>query len=102
MHYLYYKDQELPIQIDFAVIKVVCSKLGLKLSQFEQAIDNPEQTEVVVLEALKRGHKLEGKTFEYKDSEIEDILSVNYGEFLKVFSECVLAMFSTNHVDKKK
>jgi hypothetical protein len=100
MHYLNFKDQQFPLTIDFNVIKKICSRLQLKLTQFEQAIDNPEQTEVVAFEALKRGHSLENKEFTLKETDIEDILSEAYGQFLKAFTEDVLKMFSVS--DKKK
>lgn len=102
MHFLNYKDKSLPLIVDFAVIKNVCSKLGIKLSEIEAVVDNPEQTQTLVFEALKRGHKLEGSELSISEQEVEDILSENYGTFLKIFSECVLKMFTPQASDNKK
>lgn len=94
MYFLKYKEQDLPVIVDFAVIKNVCSKLNLKLSDFESTINNPEQTELIAFEGLKRGHKLEGVEFNLTEPDVENILSENYGTFLQIFSECVLKMFT--------
>lgn len=101
MHYLKYKDRELPLIVDFKVIKAVCAKLNLKLSQFEKAIDNPEDSEKVFIEALRRGHQLENIPYNIDDAEIEEILSSCYGTFLRCFTEDVLKMFAVQD-DKKK
>jgi hypothetical protein len=101
MHFIKYQEQDLPIAIDFAVIKNTCAKLQIGLSQFEQIINNPDQTQVVFFEALKRGAKIEGKAVDYTPEQVEDILSADcvYGSFLAAFSEDVLKMFIS---DKKK
>lgn len=103
MHFIKFNEQELPLTIDFSVVKNACSKLDVKLSGFESVIENPDQTLVVFGEALKRGHKLEGKPFEKTDEEIENILSSDgvYGSFLKAFGECVLKMFAAPDAKKK-
>ena len=102
MYFLKYRKASLPIIIDFAVIKNVCAKLNIKLSDFERTIDNPEQTEVICYEGLKRGHRLEQKELTITEQEVEDVLSDNYGMFLKIFSECVLKMFTVPTEDNKK
>ncbi len=95
MHYIESKQQQLPIVIDFAVIKIICAKLNLKISDFEQIVNNPTNTEILFFEALKRGHKLEGKEILVKESECEDILSESYPEFLKIFNDDILKMFTS-------
>jgi hypothetical protein len=100
MHYINYKESQLPFCVDFKVIKNVCAKLQIKLTQFEQAIDNPEQTEIICFEGLKRGHSIDSKEFNLKETDVEEILSESYGQFLKAFSEDVLRMFTIQ--DKKK
>ena len=96
MHFVKYKDQDLPVQIDFSVIKAVCSRLNIQLSNFEQVVNNPEQFETVVFEALKRGHKLDGKEFKLTAPEVEEILNECFADFLQVFTECVLKIFTPN------
>lgn len=96
MNYLNYNGIDYPIVTDFSVIKNVCAKLNITLSQFEKVVDNPEHTVVVFYEALKRGNKLEGKPFEQDLQYAEDLLSHPgiYFQFLKAFSEDVLKIFS--------
>ncbi len=94
MHYIKYKEQDLPVTVDFAVIKTICAKLNLKLSQFEQIVDSPEQTEKLFFEGLKRGHKLEGKEMLIAEKDVEDILSASYADFLQIFNKSVLEMFT--------
>jgi hypothetical protein len=104
MHFIKYKDQELPLVIDFAVVKAVCARLNTTLTQFEQSINNPEQAQIIAFEALKRGHKLEGKEFNIKESEVEDILSQPSGlaDFLIVYTEDVLKIFTPSNQSLKK
>src|SRR5579864_8168795 len=94
MYYIDFKGQQLPVIIDFAVIKTVCNKLNLKMSDFEQIVNSPANTEIIFFESLKRGHKLEGKELLFKESDCEDILSESYADFLKIFNECVVKMFT--------
>jgi len=96
MNYIKYNNQELPIAVDFAVIKNTSAKLKINLQEFEQAINDMEKTEVIAFEALKRGHKLDGKEFRITESDVEDILSQesNYADFLNIFSQSVLKMFT--------
>lgn len=96
MHYIRFNEQELPVAIDFAVIKNTSAKLKLTLQEFEAAINDMEKTEVIAYESLKRGHKLENIPFNIKETDIEDILSQesNYADFLRIFSESVLKMFT--------
>lgn len=100
MHYINYKEQELPVTIDFAVIKTVCSKLNITLSQFEKAIDNPEHLAVIFAEGLKRGHKLESKEFKYDDEQTLDIMCECVADFLLIFTQDVLKTFTPT--SKKK
>jgi len=102
MNYIKYKDQELPIAIDFAVIKTICNKLNMKLSDIENLIDSPASTEKLTFEALKRGAKLEGTEFSIKENEVEDILSETYGDFLQVFNKSVVQMFKPSAAEEKK
>jgi hypothetical protein len=97
MHYI----QDKPFVIDFAVIKSVCAKMQIDLSQFEKTIVNPDYTIVVVFEGLKRGAKLEGKPFDVTVDQIEELLNGEnvYGDFLEAFNEDVLKMFTSS---KKK
>lgn len=96
MNYLKYNNQELPLAIDFAVIKNVSAKLDISLQEFDSAINDMAKTEVIAYEAFKRGHKLENIPFNIKETDIEDILSEgsNYADFLRIFSESVLKMFT--------
>ncbi|SKC53478.1 hypothetical protein [Ohtaekwangia koreensis] len=96
MHYIKFKEQELPIAIDFAVIKNTSAKLKITLQEFETAINDMEKTEVIAFEALKRGHKLENIPFNIKETDVEDILSEeqNYANFLHIFTQSVLKMFT--------
>ena len=98
MYYINYtKDgvvNELPIMVDFATIKTITNKLNIKLSEFEKIVDDLSATEKLVFEALKRGHKLDGKELLIKESEVEDILSESYADFLQIFNKCVLQMFT--------
>jgi hypothetical protein len=96
MYYLKFDEKELPFTIDFAVVKNVCAKHNMKLSEIEKSIENPELTASVVFEGLKRGHKLEGKEFSFSESQIDEVLSFenNYGDFFAIFSTCVLKMFT--------
>jgi hypothetical protein len=104
MHFIQYKEASLPIQIDFAVINRACSKLNITLKDFEQTVNVPSHTKIVFFEALRRGHQLDGKVFNSTEDEAEEILSYehNYGEFIKIFSDCVVNMFTSNQVDSKK
>jgi hypothetical protein len=96
MQYLKFNNQELPVVIDFSVIKNTSSKLKLSLQEFESAISDMEKTEVIAFEAFRRGHKLENIPFNLKETDVEDILSYeqNYADFLHIFSQSVLKMFT--------
>jgi len=94
MYYISFNEQQLPIQIDFACIKNVCNKLNLKISEIELIVNSPANTEVLCFEALKRGHKLDSKELLIKESECEDVLSESYADFLKIFNDSVLKMFT--------
>lgn len=97
MHYLEYKNEQLPITIDFGVVKAIAAGSNIKLSEFERTIENPDLTSKVCFEGLKRGHKLEGKAFSITETDVDDILSYenNYGLFMVIFGEDVLKMFNT-------
>ncbi|HYG03017.1 MAG TPA: hypothetical protein VD927_11275 [Chryseosolibacter sp.] len=101
MNYIKYKEQELPCTIDFAVIKNVCAKGKLKLSDFESVLNDPTQIEVLFIEALKRGFKLEGKVFDISAEQAEDILAGSFADFLKIVSEDVLNVFLSSEAKKK-
>lgn len=112
MYFLKYQDQQLPVWIDFFVVKTVCGKLNISLAEFDNVNSDVNNIEVVVYEALKRGHTLQGKSFNYPEFTVTDILSEgnNLGYFLYVvFVNCVVAMTTPtikkeedNDTDKKK
>jgi hypothetical protein len=101
MHFIKYKEHEYPIQIDFSVIKAVCSRLGIRLLDFEQVVNDPSQCEVVAYESLKRGHKLDGKEFKLSQEDAEEMLSESFADFLQIFTLCVLKIFTPSDKSKK-
>ncbi len=89
MHYI--KDH--PVTIDFSVIRAICGKLQIKLNEFEGIVNNPDNTLKLAVEAFNRGAKLEGKE-PLNEPQVEEILNKAYSEFIVVFTECVLEMFT--------
>jgi hypothetical protein len=97
MHYIGDK----PFVIDFAVVKAVCVKLNINLTEFEQVIQNPVHSVSLFYEGLKRGAKLEGKVLDLSVEQAEELLLIDggYADFLFAFNEDVLKMFTPS---KKK
>ena len=98
MHYI----KEHPFTIDFAVIKVICNKLNLKISEIEKVIDSPDNTLKFAFEAFKRGAKIEGSDFKLTESDVEELLNESYGDFIYAFNADVLKMFSPSKKEEKK
>jgi hypothetical protein len=102
--YIEYDNKEIPVIIDFAVIKQFQMKHKIKLSNFEEVVNDLQLTEELVKLAIRRGCKLESIEDEYSKN-AEDILSDSYAEFLEIFNESVTKMFVTKksrEADKKK
>lgn len=102
MYYIEHKGKDLPLVIDFYVLKTICSKLKITLKDIESIILDLEAAEQLFHEALKRGFKIEGKVFDLSDSDLEEIVNESFPDFVKIFGECITNVFVPKKKDKKK
>ena len=92
MHFIKYKEQELLCIIDYMVVKYTCERLGIPFSEFDNifVLKDAKQIETCFYEALKRGHKREGKEFNINESDIEEIFAeIGLGDIYYVYGQDV-------------
>lgn len=99
-HEIEYNGKTLPIKVDYSVLSKVCTKFNYKFQEFAYAVDVPEQLTYLFLQSLIKGHVNAKKTFEL-ESEVEDILSQNYVDFLELFNKDCLDIATKNSERKK-
>jgi hypothetical protein len=104
MHYITYKDKELPLIINYKAIMKLNSKYSIsKLSEFSKIdYDDLNNLEELMFYALEQGHIEENKEFKFTREHMSDI----FNELGFIFFTDIMAedfpKFSTGQTDKKK
>jgi hypothetical protein len=104
MFYVKYKDSELPLIIDYLVIRKFNLSNGItKLSEMGNIdYDDLEKLEQLLFLSLERGHKIEGKPFELTNEDIQEIFSARGIMFFNdIIAEC-FPKFGTGTEGPKK
>jgi len=102
MHFIQYQKKQLPIKIDFASITRTTNILKIDFHKYESVQRNGDHLLVAFIEALKRGHKLEGIPFELTEEECENILSESFGDFLAIFGEALFNFYLPTEQKKRE
>src|SRR5690606_23407176 len=104
--YLKYQNKELPLIIDYSVIKRIAIKQNITTLKDITNVDleSFEALEDLMFYSLQRGHKLENIEFTISPDDIEDIFSSCSGDFMKTVAEGMVSAFGPTGAisDKKK
>lgn len=104
MNYITYKDQELPVIVNYSALKQFQNKTKKSLDDIEDVINDLELFEQLFYYSLLAGSKLEGEICKITKDMCEDVLSFddNYSEFIRIFSNDVLKLFKPKQTPDKQ
>jgi len=105
MFYVNYRNSELPLIIDYMVVRKFNQLNGItKLSKFSDIdYDDLDKLELLCFLALERGHKVECKNFELTLEDVQEIFTVKGILFFNnIIAECFPKFAGGTEQDSKK